>query len=75
MSEFVSREVRQILEGLEWKRDFCSVMYNLGICMPDRNMESFADQMLHLNKDEGGELMEEDAKKFLLDYMIEVLSD
>lgn len=71
----MSRYDRQLKEGIQWCDDLSEVVYCIGIYVSEGNMEEFTKQMLYQNKDEGGELMEPNAKKFLLDYITEVLSD
>jgi hypothetical protein len=71
----VNRHDRQLQEGVQWCEDLSEAAYCIGIYVSEANMEEFAKQMLYQNRDEGGELMEPDAKKFLLDYITEVLSD
>lgn len=75
MSEFISRHERQKSEGIKWIEDLSDAMYSIDVYIAEGNMEVFGDKLLSLNKDEGGELMEPDAKKFLLSYITEVLTD
>lgn len=71
----MNRHDRQLQEGIQWCNDLSEAAHCIGMYVSEANMEEFAKRMLYQNRDEGGELMEPNAKKFLLDYITEVLSD
>ena len=71
----MDRHERQLHEGIQWCNGLSEAAYCIGMYVSEANMEEFAKRMLYQNRDEGGELMEPDAKKFLLSYITEVLTD
>ena len=71
----MNRHDRQLQEGIQWCEDLSEAVHRIGIYVSEANMDKFAKQMLYQNRDEGGELMEPNAKKFLLDYITEVLNN
>lgn len=71
----MDRHERQLHEGIQWCNGLSEAVHCIGMYVPEANIEEFAKRMLYQNRDEGGELMEPDAKKFLLSYITEVLTD
>lgn len=74
-SPFVSRETRQYLENSAWKDDLVDELFDMGILDNLDAADKIAEKLLYLNKDEGGDLMEISAGKFLRGYIREILEE
>lgn len=74
-SPFVPRQTRQYLENSAWKDDIVDELFDMGIFDNLDAANKIAEKLLYLNKDEGSELMEINAGKFLRSYIREILEE
>lgn len=75
--EFTPRSTRQHIEGEMWVEDAVDWLLETGIYSYDQTMKAreIAKRALYFNKDEGGELMEVDARVFMKSWIRELLEE
>ena len=77
-SPYVPRHIRQHIEQTAWMDDAADALVEMGIYKPEefhRVCNVVARLMSVGNIDEGGELMEIDAAKFMREYIREIITE
>lgn len=74
---YIPRHVRQKIERDAWVDDAADYLVEIGVYKADKFQYASdrAKAFMHWNIDEGGELMEIDAKEFLREFIREVLEE
>lgn len=77
MTEYIPRSTRQYIEGAIWIDHVVDYLWEVGLYTEDEEALaiSIAKKLLYFNKDEGGELMEVDAREYVRYYIREVLEE
>ncbi|MNR11482.1 hypothetical protein D3C85_1277840 [compost metagenome] len=77
MTGFIPRSTRQHIEGEMWTEDAVDFLLELGVFSFSEVVQAreVAKKLLYFNKDEGGELMEVDARVFMKSWIRELLEE
>lgn len=67
--QFVDRTTRQYIEGEIWKDNLRDALDLLEIYITEESCEQFCKRALYQNRDEGGEIIEANAKQWLVQYV------
>ena len=77
MTNYIPRTTRQYIEGELWVEDAVDFLIEMGVFSFSEVAEAreVAKKLLYFNKDEGGELMEVDARVFMREWIRELLEE
>ena len=75
MTAYIPRTTRQHIEREVWIEDAVDFLLELGVFTANEEPQAreVAKKLLYFNKDEGGELMEVNAREYVRCYVREVL--
>ena len=77
MKDYIPRTTRQHIEGEMWVDSAAHYLLEMGVFSFSEVVQAreVAKKLLYFNKDEGGELMEVDARVFMREWIRELLED